>query len=290
MLLTFQHITRQFRLKHGGFYLCFICLLPCPILKAQSVYSLVKKVPLKNAALATIDQKKNIYIADRDGNINQYDSTGNVLITYSPQKIGTVTSMVASQTIQLFIFYQDFQEYVILNRFLNQTTRQKFSLADIGFVRLATLASDNNIWLFDEEDMSIKKYDPRLNKVITKTSFDLLFDTQSQEISHLREYENLLYVADQKSGIWIFDNLGNFKKKLPYTNIQGFTVVNHYLYVLQGQKLTKVNIYSATNDQEDIMIDHALLKDKKQLFYPFLTGLRLYLVTPAYLLIYSKGE
>lgn len=291
MLFIYKHTAPFHSIKFV--LLCLIVQSLFTVLfdiNAQPTYKLIKKKSLKPITAAAIDKKKHLYIADTEGNITQYDSLGHQLLAYSPEKIGTVTSMTTSQTMRLFIFYRDFQEYVILNRFLDQTSRQKLVQEEVGFVKLATLASDNNIWIFDETEVSIKKYNPQLNKVIAKTSLDLMFNNQSQEVILLQEYENLLYLVDQKSGILIFDNLGNFKKKLAYTGVTGLTVFDRKLYIIHNQQLKCINLYNINSKDSSIAISNLSIEAKTHVSFPFITSTLLFWITPSSLLIYSRQK
>jgi DNA-binding beta-propeller fold protein YncE len=251
---------------------------------AQS-YRLIKKVPVNNIVYATVDHKKNIYVADEGGNVVVYDSTAKKLNTYSPEKLGVITSMVATQSLQLFLFYQDFQEYVILDRFLNERVRHSISLEEISYIKVATLASDNNIWIFDEGDMSIKKYNPKINKIITQTSLDLSLGAKFDKVVHLQEHNNFLYLVDKTSGIWVFDNLGNLKKRLSYPNLYNFSFVDKYLYWLDPQGMNQINLYD--NQKRKISLDYIPLLQKNYLCTPFLTSSLLFIITPSFLLIYK---
>ena len=82
-------------------------------------------------------------------------------------------------------------------------------------------------------------------------------------------------------------NLGNFKKRLTYAGIQGITVTN-YLYILQSQKITKVDIYSSNKNTQEIILDNVSLLSPKKNSYIFLTASHLFLITPSFFLIYSK--
>ncbi len=269
-------------------YLCWIIGLFPAVAWAQSSYTLEKSISLKSVTAAALDQKKHLYLADGEGNIVQYDSLGKRLLVFSPDKIGTVTVLAASQTLRLFVFYRDFQEYVILNRFLDQTSRQKFDLEDVGFVRLATLASDNNLWMFDENDLSIKKYNPQLNKVIAKVALDLMLGNQPHEVIYLKEYQNLLYLVDKNSGIWVFDNLGNFKKKLNYKGVQWFTVVGRFMYIIQEKRIKKLSLYEDAQPEEIVKIDgKAATIDDKNTFL-FVTKTRLYQISSTHFRIYRS--
>ncbi|OJJ18782.1 hypothetical protein BKI52_24735 [marine bacterium AO1-C] len=286
MRLSGKQISNPYLLRRIG--TCLLILLLPSFTWSQANYTLEKSIPIKSVTSAAIDQKKHIYIADNDGNIIQYDSLGKRLLVFSPDKIGTVTALATSQTMRLFVFYRDFQEYVMLNRFLDQTSRQKFDLEGIGFVRLATLASDNNLWMFDENDLSIKKYNPQLNKVITKVALDLMLGGQQHEVIYLKEYQNLLYLVDKNSGIWVFDNLGNFKKKLVYKNIQWFTVVGKFMYIIQAQKIKKLGLYDVSKQEDVIKIDGKAAKVDSLPAFLFVTPTRLYHISSTQLAIYRN--
>jgi len=271
-------------------YACLLVLFSPALSWAQANYTFEKSISLKPVTAAAIDQKKHLYIADSDGNIIQYDSLGKRLLVFSPDKIGTVTALAASQTLRLFAFYRDFQEYVMLNRFLDQTSRQKFEVEEIGFVRLATLAGDNNLWVFDENDLSIKKYNPQVNKVIAKVALDLMLGNQPHEVIYLKEYQNLLYLVDKNSGIWVFDNLGNFKKKLAYKNIAWFTVVGKFMYIIQGQKVKQLSLYGTSEQAKVLKIDgkEALIEEAHS--FLFVTNNRLYRISNSQLTIYRSTQ
>lgn len=265
------------------FYMCYFTT------QAQS-YELIKKVSVNHVVYATIDHKKNIYTADEDGNVTLYDSTAKKLNTYSPEKLGVITSMMTSQSLQLFLFYQDFQEYVILDRFLNERVRHSISHEEVGYVKVATLASDNNIWIFDEGNMSIKKYNPKIDKVIAHTSLDLSLGVKFNGVTYLQEHNNLLYLVDKLSGIWVFDNFGNFKKRLPYTKLYNFSFVANYLYLFQNQRLTQINIYNNQKNTRAISLNYTPSVQKNNLCIPFLTSSSLFIVTSSQLLIYKKSK
>ncbi|EAY31102.1 hypothetical protein [Microscilla marina] len=280
-----------FHKRKRVYLLCFLLgqfgvLAP---IQAQT-YQLTKKLPLNNIIHATFDRKKNIYVADADGNVIQFDSTAKKVNIYSPEKLGVITSMVTSQTLQLFLFYQDFQEYVILDRFLNEITRQSIALPTVGYVKQAALASDNNVWIFDEGDMSIKKYNPKINKIIAHTSLDLSLGVKLNEVIHLQEHENLLYLFEKTTGIWVFDNLGSFKKRLPYLNLQSFSLARSYLYWWKNKKLTKINIYNKQEQPVSITLDNVPKVQKSRLLTPFITSSLLFIVTSSQLLIYQKNK
>jgi hypothetical protein len=220
---------------------CFFCLAFWGF--AQPSLTLLQSVPASGLQKATQDAYGNLYISDSKGNINKYDSTGKFMLNFSPQKLGTVTLLEAWNTIRIFVFYRDFQEYLVLERFLGPMPNNSLNQDQVGFARMATLGSDYNLWLMDETDFSLKKYDRQFNKVLFKTSLELLLDLHEYDINFMREYQNNLYVNDRNSGILVFDVFGSYKKKIAFKGIDFFTFHDDELCYLQNDTLFLFHLY-----------------------------------------------
>jgi hypothetical protein len=224
--------------------ICLFVLMFCSHAVSAQSLQVVRTVPIQKPVQVSLDRNGNIYISDEKGNINKYDSLGTPLTTFSPQKLGVPTMLESWYTLKIFAFYRDFQEFVLLDRFLNFTPNYKFRSDAIGFVRMATMAADFNLWVVDDADFSLKKYSPQQHEVLFQTSFDLLLGLQDYDINFMREYQNNLYINDHNSGILVFDNMGNYKKKLPFKGLTQFNFLNDELYYLQDNKISFFNLYN----------------------------------------------
>ena len=195
----------------------------------------------------SIDRYDNIFYADESGSIFCYDTNGIKLNEYSPQRVARVWNIEAWKSVKIFTFYRELQEYSLFNRFLVPTAEQ-FKIANndnlIGFARSATLSFDESIWLFDEQDFSLKKYNSEQQLVIVNTPLSLILESNEYNINYMREYENILFVNDANSGILVFDNLGNYKKKIPYSGLNYFGFVNEEMYFLKNNKLFFFHLYN----------------------------------------------
>jgi len=108
-------------------------------------------------------------------------------LTYSTPKRGAVTLIGAWPTLNVLLFYQDFQSITLLDRFLAPIA--DIDLNDkIGFARLATFNFESNIWLIDDSDFSLKLWDRRLDQIAVVTPFNLLLNPEDYEITFMREY------------------------------------------------------------------------------------------------------
>jgi hypothetical protein len=242
------------------------------------------KVPLvKNVS---IDRYNFIYFADDRGNIYKYDQDANPLLTFSPKKNSDVTLLEAWRNVNILVFYRNYQEFIFLNRFLTETPN--FILDEegqnqdrsVGFARLATFTGDNNLWIVDDDDFSLKKLDLTYNKLLIHTPLELVLDKRTYDFNFIREYQNLLFINDKNSGILIFDNLGNYKNKLEFKGLNYFSFQNNNLYFIDGGYIRFYNIY--TGEESKIKIPEG-----KQFIYALLGDRKAYLFTDTSIEVYA---
>jgi hypothetical protein len=214
-------------------------------LSAQS-FTKIKSFPSKKIVAVSLDRYGNFLVSDNTGNIIQYDSLGNILNQFSPSRLMQVSFLEAWRTVKIFVYYRELQKFLFLNRFMAITGEYDFLESEniIGFARLATLANDDNLWIYDDSDFSLKKYNPERKQLLLKSPLNLIFGSGNSRFNFIREYENMVFLNDYNAGIRVFDNLGNYKKLIPFKNINyiGFTGDN--LYFLQENELHFFNLYS----------------------------------------------
>jgi hypothetical protein len=260
--------------------LCVLWLLPLAVSAGE--WKKVKTLTLKaKVSTVSIDRYGLFYIADEEGNIFKYDSTGTELLTYSPPKKADVTLMEAWRNVNIFVYYRNFQEFVLLDRFLSPSPQTRLESSDIGFGRLATFSYDNNIWVIDETDFSLKKYSLTFNRIELHTPLDLLLDLRHYDMNFIREYQNLVYINDKNSGVLIFDNMGNYKTRIPVKNLPMLGFFNDEIYFQDQDKIRFINIYTYAERTIDLPVN----KPYQYLLY---SGSRLYLFDGKTVEVYRK--
>ncbi len=232
----------------------FICLFGSVSIKCWSGdWKKIKTVQLSSPVMTiSLDRYGMFYISDDDGNIYKYDTLGVLQLTYSPSRKADVTLMEAWRNVNIFVFYRNLQEFVLLDRFLSPSPNVRLESTDIGFVRLATFSYDNNIWLIDEQDFSLKKYDIGHSKVELYTPLDLLLDPSLYDMNFIREYQNLVFVNDKNSGVLVFDNMGIYKTKIPIKGLSRIGFFNDEIYFQDGDKVKFINIYTYIERTENL--------------------------------------
>ena len=254
-------------------------LSPTP---SSGAWSLAKTLTLPSVGAASLDRRGTLYLADRDNNLRQLSRDGQLLNTYSPTQPGHVAIIEAWNQNSVLVFYDDRQQVLLLDRFLAPLS--EIRLADYldGTVRTATLAPDGLLWLLDESALTLREFDPQALRVVQSTPLDLIIGRSRPDFRFLRQYQNNVYLVDHTSGIFVFDNLGNYRKKLPFTGLSFITFRGDELVYLAAGQLHFFHLYNLTErtqalppDLDATTVRQVLLSD--QLAY-FVTaeGVRIY--------------
>ena len=196
-------------------------------------------------AFSSIDQSGNIYLVSDRGLIIKYSSKGDSLLAFSPKKNSPITSIEASSGVRAFIFYKDFQEYIFLDQFLTSAAFNTF-YPIVGFAEYVAVSSDNNLWLVDAEDFSIKKYNLSTNSLDIVSPLNLILDIDDYQISQMREYQNQLFIYDMNKGLFVFDTYGTLYKKLPLSNVPNINFFDEDVIYMKDDYLVSMNIYSGS--------------------------------------------
>lgn len=221
-------------------------------------YSQVSKpIIFKNTTAFSKDRYDNIYYVTSTQDVKKY---GNDKLIYSPQRRKEVTNIEAWNSIRIFLFSKEFQEYTILDKYLTVVFTRQFNIENVGFASFATLALDGNVWLFDNSDFSIKKINIQNGNTILSTPLNIIIKERETDIIFMKEHGNFLYASTVKNGILVFDNLGTFKKKLPFNNISFFDFNDKKLYFNKENKAIKFDLFSfEIEEEESISINKTLI-------------------------------
>ena len=175
-------------------------------------------------ASVAIDNLDNLYVISSTGQIRKYDNKGDSVAIYNQvRNFGKLSSLDISNPLKPVLFYQDFSTVVILDRLLSQRTVLDLRRYTIYEPSSVALSYDDHLWVFDEFDNKLKKIDDQGNILMTTPDFRVVFN-QSIRPSRIINETGYLYLADSTNGIYIFDNYGTFRKKLPLVKWQSLTV------------------------------------------------------------------
>lgn len=201
---------------------------------------------------AAMDNFDNLYIVSSKGQIKKFNAAGDSAGIYNQvRNFGKVFTLDVSNPLKILLFYKDFSTVVVLDRFLASQSildLRKFSILNPSAIGNSY---DNNIWVFDEYDNKLKKIDEQGNKLLETADFRIAFN-QSLSPQKIINDNGLVYLADSSNGVFVFDNYGSFKRKLPLRNWQTISIANNYVISSNSQSITFFNTSTQLQHQKNI--------------------------------------
>jgi hypothetical protein len=209
----------------------------------QARWDKVAEISLSRAVLAvSSDVQGTVYVAERHGGVRQYDSTGKQLAYHSPTQVADVTALEARFGVRVYAFYQDLQRFTIFNRFLQPLEHYALPTEKVGFVQNVAWGADQNLWLYDAQEMRILRYNPLTADILLEVRLAPLLPlgTARLDIIRMQEYDHRLYIADGRQ-VWVIDYFGNLLATLPA--LPASCLYEGALWQLVGKEITIASLY-----------------------------------------------
>ncbi len=243
------------------------------ILYAQENISLLLK--------SKTEYNDSIQIAKSYSNSNFYlinnsivNKTPESTYTYNNINLGELYKIDLFNPLQIKLFYKDQNSIVILDNKLSEIKKINFNYSDplINLVAFSS-ANENNIWIFDEISMRLKKYNYikdsfekidipiegevkslkgnynycwlLTNGYLYKFNYtgSLLYKIQINEMDSFNFYKNnLIFVSN--NNLFLFDESDNRLEKISHKKllIKDFFVINETLYIYDEDYLHQFEI------------------------------------------------
>jgi hypothetical protein len=216
---------------------CFI-----PVLSyAQTDFVKVKSWKAKKTELISLDRLGNFIFIEKSGRMIKYDSDGKKLATSGKQPVTLVEPWFQPT---IFVYNRSKQHYNLLDRYFENSSTHAVDSAWAIEPILVCPTHDNRLWILDQADWSLKKVFPTTNQVIQE--FSLAPENIEQaEFIYLREYLNLVFLLDKKSGIIILNQLGKVIERISAPGLAGFYFFGDEMYFVQDGKLKYFNLLTS---------------------------------------------
>jgi hypothetical protein len=195
----------------------------------DSVFEHKKFIPGKYSFM-DVDVLDNIYLITVDNQLVKINSNGDSVASFNDvKKYGNPTFINVSNPLKILVYYQNFSTVVVLDRLL--TLRNSINFRKMGIFSVKALATsyDNNIWIFDEQDMKLKKIDDDGKTLTETTDWRQLFDPVPSP-SQIIDADNFVYLYDENKGFAIFDYYGTLKGNLPFLHWKNIAISRNVIY------------------------------------------------------------
>jgi hypothetical protein len=190
----------------------------------------------------TIDNLGNLYFVYQNGQLKKLRPNGDSLAVYNNvRKFGKLYAVDVSNPLKVLLHFKDFNTIVILDRLLNERSVLDLRKHNLMQVKAIGQSYDNNIWIFDELEVKLKKISDDGRTIDQSNDFRQIFDSTPSP-SVILDQDKLVYLYDGQKGVYTFDYYGGFKSRIPFTGWSDFTVINNSLF---GRDKTNLYRYNA---------------------------------------------
>lgn len=234
-------------MKKKGFILIFLCfgVSTATLAQTDSAFHFLKTIK-GNFSYFNVDNLDNIYLISNDNRLKKLDPNGDSVAVYNDVKrYGNPSSIDVTNPLKTLLYYKNYSTVVVLDRLLTVRNNINFRRQNIFYVNNVSLSYDNNIWIFDEEDLKLKKIDEE-GKVLQATNdWRLLFDSVPSPVKII-DRNNFVYLYDPEKGFYIFDYYGSFKNRLPFLHWNNVEVTGNTVYGFYDNNLYSYELKSLT--------------------------------------------
>jgi hypothetical protein len=214
----------------------FIALLGLSFIQSDKQKLLIKT----KLDYFTVDNLGNIYTI-REDEIIKFLPNGKLFNRYSNLKLGSISSVDATNPLKLLLYYRDFQQIVFLDNQLSPNS-DPVSLERMGLEQtdLVCASVNNSFWIYNKQNNELIRFDQNSKKMVTTGNLKQILQTEMNP-NFMLEYNNYLYLNCPETGIYVFDIFGAFSKLISIKNLKDFQVHENIIYFQKDSALCSYN-------------------------------------------------
>ena len=246
----------------------------------DTMFRFQKKINYPIASFA-VNNLGELYIINTNNELKKLDENGDSVGVFNQlTKYGKLTYVNAQNPWRTILFYENFSNIVLIDKYLNVVTSINLRQQNIFGVKAITTSYDNNLWLFDEQENKLKKIDENGRMLLETVDFRQLFDSVPTPTQVL-DRDGFVYLYDPKKGFYVFDHYGTFKNRLTFLKWRDPEINNKNIYGFDDNYFYRYNIGSLSLKQFPLPID---LKNYTSIK---IVSNKIYLLKNSFLQVYS---
>ncbi|CAA6830246.1 MAG: Unknown protein [uncultured Aureispira sp.] len=202
----------------------------------------LKSIP-KASRWMEVDKMKQLYLIEDAHTLLKYSPDGDLLHQFNENSLGEISYVDVSNPFRLLVYYNDYATVLFLDRTLSEIQRHDLSDLDIPEVRALGTASDNNIWVFDNNTYTLKKVNSQ-NEVLAESADLSLLLTDVLDPNRLIETNARVYLNSPNLGILVFDVFGNYIKTIEILHLDYFQIYEGQIFYVENKKFKNYHLLS----------------------------------------------
>jgi hypothetical protein len=194
-------------------------------------------------SFVTTDRIGNIYAITSSGRFIKYSPAGDSLAAYNEVvRFGRPWYADVSNPFKVFLVYQRIPALILLDRQLSFQGNINFQQKGLTNVSAIASSYDNRIWLFDQQQFVLRKYDEEFQLLMESADCRQLTG-EAITPEKIIEQKNSVWLYDTRLGFFCFDWYGNYKNHLSFTHWKDAGATEEVLF---GRQADTLHVYDRT--------------------------------------------
>lgn len=261
--------------KYGFGLFCFFVALT---LHSQESFNLLWSKPLDENSTWDIDQAGVLYVFS-DQNLSKYDISGKLVLTQSTKSLGQIAKIDAGNWLKIALFSEEQQQVCYVDNALG-IQGDCIDLTSLGIALAQQIATSNQtdrLWVFDQLNSELHLITLRTYQKQTIQNLRGLVDLGN--LLQLHEFENRLYLFDDRGQVTTFDAFGSFINSITLPTANSIQAVDKGIFYSDSTRIfatatdetEKQLFFTFTNEGEKIerfsIIGNRLVVSSKKMVY-----------------------
>ncbi len=208
-----------------------------------SAFKFERSIP-GNYIYVNVDVLDNVYLITSGNQLKKLNSNGDSVAVFNDvKKYGNPSYIDVSNPLKILVYYKNYSTIVALDRLLAPRNTINLRKQNIFSVKAVATSYDNNIWLFDEQELKLKKINE--DGTLMQESSDMRQLTDSvPSPQQIIDSDNLVYLYDDKRGFYIFDYYGALKNTIRFLDWTDIAISGNRIMGFSGNKLYSYQLNS----------------------------------------------
>jgi hypothetical protein len=198
-----------------------------------------------NAKFIQADELGNLYIVSPSNQLYKYNASGKVLATLNYNYNGNISSIDASNPMEIYVFYKEINRVLFLDN--NLAYRGELDLTKQNITQASAIARsyDNGIWVFDLGDLQLKKMSK--DGTVTQTSGNIrqIIITDFVPTTLLENTKQVMIAND--SIALLFDVFASYVKTYKCSKASSFQLNSNFILQTTDNQINAIELKIGIN-------------------------------------------
>jgi hypothetical protein len=190
--------------------------------------------------LVEIDKLNFVYTQSENNLLRRHTLNSKVKVDYVDNRLGKIDDLDPFDPLNILIFYKSYGIAKVMDNTLNVIKIINFrEFSPYQNITQMCASNDGKYWIFDESIQKILKIDGEFMRLAETNRLSDLGINRPQIIK-MRESNNQLFVLVDGVGILVFDNFGQFLRKIVVPPVSDFSLVDGTIFYYNQNTFYKV--------------------------------------------------